>query len=70
MASWLLDDDPNWTKDSIKKSMALTKEKQVKLKRPVPVFIVYFTAWVDPQGRLNFRDDIYGHDKKMIGRLF
>jgi L,D-transpeptidase YcbB len=70
MASWLLDYDPNWTSDSIQKSMALTKEKTVKLKNPVPVFIGYFTAWVDQQGKLNFRDDIYGHDKKMIERLF
>ena len=70
MAKWLLDYDPNWTQDSIKKSMALTKEKQVKLKKPVPVFIGYFTAWVDQQGKLNFRDDFYGHDKKMIERLF
>ncbi|MES2649418.1 MAG: L,D-transpeptidase family protein [Bacteroidota bacterium] len=70
MASWLLDYDPNWTTDSIQKSMALTKEKTVKLKKPVPVFIGYFTAWVDQQGKLNFRDDIYGHDKKMMERLF
>lgn len=70
MAAWLLDYDPKWTRDSIQKAMDLPKEKQVKLKRTVPVFIGYFTAWVDSQGRLNFRDDVYGHDKKMIERLF
>jgi murein L,D-transpeptidase YcbB/YkuD len=26
------------------------------------VYIVYLTAWVDPEGRVQFRDDIYGHD--------
>lgn len=70
MAEWLLDYDPNWTKDSIQQAMALAKEKQVKLKRTVPVYIVYFTAWVDGAGRLNFRDDVYGHDKAMIEKLF
>lgn len=70
MAEWLLDYDPNWTKDSIESMMDLPKEKAIKLKNPVPVFIGYFTAWVDGQGKLNFRDDIYGHDKAMIKRLF
>jgi murein L,D-transpeptidase YcbB/YkuD len=29
----------------------------------MPVQIVYHTAWVDEEGILNFRDDIYGYDK-------
>jgi murein L,D-transpeptidase YcbB/YkuD len=44
--------------------MKLPTEKQVKLKRTVPVYIGYFTAWVDRDGKLNFRDDIYGMTKK------
>jgi L,D-transpeptidase YcbB len=46
------------------------KEQYVGLQRTVPVFIGYFTAWVDRDGKLNFRNDIYGHDKKMAARLF
>ena len=46
------------------------KEKYVTLKEPIPVFIGYFTAWVDREGKLNFRDDIYGHDEKLAARLF
>jgi L,D-transpeptidase YcbB len=46
------------------------KEKYVTLKSTVPVFLGYFTAWVDEVGKLNFRDDIYGHDKKLAEHLF
>jgi murein L,D-transpeptidase YcbB/YkuD len=35
-----------------------------------PVVIVYFTAWIDSQGRLNFRDDVYGHDRRLASELF
>lgn len=70
LAAWLLDYDPAWTKDSIQKAMQLPAEKQVRLKRTVPVFIGYFTAWVEKDGKLNFRDDLYGHDQQMIEKLF
>jgi len=46
------------------------KEKFVKLKDPVPVFISYYTAWVDEYGKLNFREDIYGHDAAMSAKMF
>ncbi|WP_298410984.1 hypothetical protein [Hydrotalea sp.] len=50
--------------------MHLNKEKWVTLSKPVPVYIVYFTAWADANGQLNFRKDIYGHDAKMKEKLF
>ena len=51
-------------------TIATTKNLLVHIKEPVPVFIGYFTAWVDRDGKLNFREDVYGHDKKMKERLF
>jgi murein L,D-transpeptidase YcbB/YkuD len=70
LAEFLLRNDPAWDEKSITKAMNAGKEKYVTLKQPIPVFIGYFTAWVDRDGKLNFRDDIYGHDKKMAGHLF
>jgi murein L,D-transpeptidase YcbB/YkuD len=45
------------------------KEQYVTLKEPVPVFIAYFTAWVDREGKLNFRDDVYGRDQRLADML-
>lgn len=70
MAAYLLRDDKKWTGEKIKTAMDKGKEEYVPLKEEVPVFISYFTAWVDSSGRLNFRDDIYGHDKKMAEKMF
>jgi murein L,D-transpeptidase YcbB/YkuD len=33
-----------------------------KLAKPVPVYWVYITAWANPDGVVQFRDDVYGHD--------
>lgn len=70
-ARYLLRNDTiNWPDHKIDSAMHLEKEKWVTLKKSVPVFLVYFTAWVDKSGELNFRKDIYGHDKKMVDKLF
>jgi murein L,D-transpeptidase YcbB/YkuD len=70
LAEYLLRNDSDWTPDKIAKAMNSDKETMVKLKEPCPVFIAYFTAWVDRQGKLNFRDDIYGHDARLAKALF
>ena len=70
MAEWLLRNDPNWPTEKIVEAMNAGKEKAVKLKDPVPVFIIYYTAWVDNDGDLNFRDDVYQHDSEVMGKMF
>lgn len=70
LAEWLLRKDSSWTKAKIVAAMNGTKEKFVTLKDKVPVYIGYFTAFVDSNGRLNFRDDVYGHDAKLTATLF
>lgn len=70
LAEYVLKDDPQWTPVKIKAAMQQNKETWVRVKQPIPVFITYFTSWVDQKGMLNFRDDLYGHDAKMASLLF
>jgi len=70
MADYLLQNNDNWTPEKINEAMNSGNEQSVKLKDPVPVFITYYTAWVDDNGQLNFRDDIYGHDKEVAEKMF
>ena len=70
LAQWVLRNQPQWTTESIQKAMQANKEKYVTIKSDINVFIGYFTAYVDKDGKLNFRNDIYGHDKEMGERMF
>lgn len=70
MANYILRNEPEWTSDKINEAMNSGKEKFVKVKEPIPVVITYYTAWVDEQGRVNFREDIYGHDEKLLTKMF
>jgi murein L,D-transpeptidase YcbB/YkuD len=42
------------------------KKTHYSLKEKVPVDIIYLTAWVDHQGELQFRNDIYNYDKMQL----
>jgi L,D-transpeptidase YcbB len=62
LAAWVLHDKPEWTTDRIRTAMNGDKTLQVTLERPIPVLIVYGTAFVEESGEVRFFDDIYGHD--------
>ncbi len=70
MAKYLLRNKEGWNEKRIKNAMNTGQEEYVNLPEKVPVYIVYFTTWVDDQGIIHFRDDIYGHDKKLAEAYF
>jgi murein L,D-transpeptidase YcbB/YkuD len=70
LAEYLLKDQPGWNSTKIQEAMNGEEEKFVKLKDPVPVLISYYTAWVDENGTLNFREDIYDHDLELSKKMF
>jgi len=65
LAIYLLKDDANWNDEKITAAMNKGKEQYVTLSKTVPVFIAYFTAWVDEEGQLNFRNDVYKRDSRL-----
>ena len=67
-ADALLADDPNVSAARLKKLVG-GPETRVNLTSEIPVHITYFTAWVDANGDLQVRDDIYGHDARMSKAL-
>lgn len=70
LANYLLENSPEWTPEKIEEAMNSGVEKTVRLKHPVPVIITYYTAWVDENKKLNFRDDVYGNDESVASKMF
>lgn len=69
LANFLLRDYKSWDSAKISSAMRAGKERYVTLTEKVPVFIAYFTAFIDRDGRLNFRKDIYQLDGALAGML-
>jgi murein L,D-transpeptidase YcbB/YkuD len=56
----------------IKTEMAKTENQEAKdiaLPTQIPVYLTYFTTWVDANGTLQFRNDIYGLDVVLYSYL-
>ena len=56
----MLGDQPEWTPERIAAAMHAGDEKSVKLSRPLPVYLGYWTARVSADCIVQFRDDLYG----------
>ena len=69
LAQYVLREQPEWTPEAIAAAMTSGQEKHVKLKTPIPVYIVYKTAWVH-DGGVRFLKDLYGYDADQAARLF
>ena len=69
LAEYLLKEDPEWTREHIVAAIEGRENQKVSLPEPMPVLILYFTAWVDDDGTLNFRDDIYDRDRPLYQAL-
>lgn len=65
LAAWVLRDKPGWDEDKVRAAMNGDATVQVDLDHPIPVLILYTTAVVQPDGEVEFFNDIYGYDKKL-----
>src|SRR5690606_27346836 len=62
LAQFLLNDDKEANK--IKQEISTTDNitpRWVMIKKPVPVFIAYYTAWTDDNGKIITANDVYGY---------
>jgi murein L,D-transpeptidase YcbB/YkuD len=65
LAEWLLRGDPDWSPERLRAEVARGRHAWVPLSREVPVYVLYFTAWTGEDGRVHFRQDVYGHDRAL-----
>ncbi len=69
LATHLLQGDARWTPEKIEDAIAKGTEQIVPLPEKLPVHLMYWTAWVDEQDNVQFRDDIYGRDAALAEAL-
>ncbi|MWB95548.1 L,D-transpeptidase family protein [Flavobacterium sp. GA093] len=70
LAVTMLKNYPDWPEEKITQAMSGEKETPLMLKKKVPIYIGYFTAWVNEDNEIRFFDDVYKRDPQLDKILF
>jgi murein L,D-transpeptidase YcbB/YkuD len=62
LAAYVLEDDPEWTREQILQAIESGEHQIVWLPEPITVHVLYWTAWVEGDGTTQFRNDVYDRD--------
>jgi murein L,D-transpeptidase YcbB/YkuD len=63
LAKRLIEDPAVWLEGGLSAALADGRTMTVPLSQPLPVYLLYFTAYEDESGLVNFRPDVYGRDQ-------
>lgn len=69
LAEYVLRDDPDWRRDKILAAMDGRETQVINLRHPLGVHLLYWTAWLADDGRVQFRKDIYLRDAALYRAL-
>lgn len=70
LAAMIMKNDKKWNPAKIETAMNSGEEYWYTLKNKIPVYIGYFTAWVDADGVVHFYEDVYKRDEALASLLF
>ena len=70
LAAVVLAGEPGWDLARFEAVVASGERTIVPLTKHLPIHIAYITAFVNKDGEVNFRRDIYGRDKSLAAALF
>jgi murein L,D-transpeptidase YcbB/YkuD len=65
----LEDEGQGWTRQRLADALDAGETQRIPLTRPLPVYILYWTAFVEADGSVQFREDVYGRDRRLAGAL-
>jgi murein L,D-transpeptidase YcbB/YkuD len=69
LAAFVLEGTEGWDRETIAKHLGDGERRVVRLQRPIPVHLLYWTAWSDANGIVFFREDIYERDAPLMRAL-
>jgi murein L,D-transpeptidase YcbB/YkuD len=58
-----------WTDRALATAIAAGDSRRIPVAPPLPVYVLYWTAFAGPDGQVHFRDDVYGRDRRLAAAL-
>ena len=58
-----------WDQRRLAAAVQTDQRRTIILERPLPVYLLYFTAWTDTEQRIHFAEDVYQRDQRLYQAL-
>jgi L,D-transpeptidase YcbB len=69
LATYLMKQNGRWNQRAIEAALDDGAERTIYLPRPIPIHLLYWTAWAEQDGRIQFRPDIHDLDAVLTAAL-
>jgi murein L,D-transpeptidase YcbB/YkuD len=69
LAAYLMKKGSRWNREKMDAALDEGTERTLYLARPIPIHLLYWTAWADEDGTIQFRTDINGLDQALATAL-
>ncbi|MCP4595184.1 L,D-transpeptidase family protein [Neptuniibacter sp.] len=69
LADALLKMGKDWEQEEVSPLFSDQETVHIKLDKPVKLYVTYWTSWVDKNGQVHFRDDLYRRDRYELSQL-
>jgi len=69
LAELVLNDPKRWSREKLANMVASKRTRWIRLEKPLPVILTYWTADVGADGRVMFREDVYDRDPAVLRAL-
>jgi len=66
LANKIMESEKNWSGKTVESLLGSGETKVIHMREPLPVYLMYWTAWVDEDGKVNFRNDVYQRNKQIV----
>ncbi len=69
LAGWVFSRNPDWDEARVRRAIDSGERRRIELDHEIPVYLLYWTAFQGADGEVEFRRDIYGHDRALEAAL-
>jgi murein L,D-transpeptidase YcbB/YkuD len=56
-----------WDEERLQSEIETLRQQTLRLPEPIPVYVLYLTSWVDDDGLVHFREDVYKRERILAG---
>ncbi len=56
-----------WDEERLRSEIDALRQQTLRLPEPIPVYVLYLTSWVDDEGLVHFREDVYQRERILAG---